>query len=348
MATLDEDDFSLIHALQIRPRASWTDLAVALGTSPATLSRRWERLRADGSAWVMAHPRVRGHYGTSLAIAEISCTGGRARSLAQELARWPMIITIEEAARDYGLIVTAVGLGPGDMPKLLLDDLSELPGVLGVRAHHVARLHLDASSWRVGGLDQARAQAVARIPDHGETRGTPSAPVNPWAEPYAALTQALIRNGRSSAADIARQTGRPLSTTRRQLGQLLASDALTFRCEVAQGLTPLPIVVQTWCQVPVDEVAECVSRLWTTPGVRQVVGLPGPTNLLISTWARSAESAMLLHEHLQRDLALTVVESAIVLRQIKRLGWMLDELGRSTGTLIPYPPTDDLDAPEAG
>lgn len=350
MATLDEDDFSLIHALQIRPRASWTDLAVALGTSPATLSRRWERLRGDGSAWVIGHPRAQGRYGAGLAIAEISCTGGRARSLAQELAGWPMIITIEEAARDYGLIVTAVGLGPGDMPKLLLDDLSALPGVLGVRAHHVARLHVDASSWRVGGLDQERAQAVGRIPDHGDTGSTPSTPINPWAEPYAALTQALIRNGRSSAADIARRTGRPLSTTRRQLGQLLASDALTFRCEVAQGLTPLPIVVQTWCQVPFSSVTDCVNRLRTTPGVRQVVGLPGPTNLLISTWTRSAESAMLLHEHLQRDLApLEVVESAIVLRQIKRLGWRLDELGRSTGALVPYPPgADDLHAPEAG
>ncbi|MEI7058774.1 Lrp/AsnC family transcriptional regulator [Nocardioides sp. CCNWLW239] len=335
MATLDEDDFSLIHALQIRPRATWTDLAAALGTSPTTLSRRWERLRADGSAWVIGHPRVRGHHGASLAIAEISCVSGRTGTLAQELAEWPMIITIEEAARDYGLIVTAVGLGPGDMPKLLLDDLSALPGVLGVRAHHVARLHLDASSWRVGGLDHERAQAVARIPDHG---GGPSTPVNPWAEPYAGITQALIKNGRSSAADIARQTGRPLSTSRRQLGQLLASDSLTFRCEVAQGLTPLPIVVQTWCQVPVGAVAECVSRLRTTPGVRQVVGLPGPTNLLISTWARSAESAMLLHEHLQRDLALKVVESAIILRQIKRLGWRLDELGRATGPLVPYPP----------
>ncbi|MER7559857.1 Lrp/AsnC family transcriptional regulator [Nocardioides sp. NPDC126508] len=347
MATLDEDDFSLIHALQIRPRASWTDLAAALGTAPATLSRRWERLRADGSAWVMGHPQVRGHSGTSLAIAEISCVSGRSGTLAQELAGWPMVITIEEAARDYGLIVTAAGLGPGDMPKLLLDDLSAMPGVLGVRAHHVARLHVDASSWRVGGLDPERARAVARIPGHAGDAAT--TPVNPWAEPYAALTQALIRNGRSSAADIARQTGRPLSTTRRQLGQLLASDALTFRCEVAQGLTPLPIVVQTWCQVPVDEVSACVSRLRSTPGVRQAVGLPGPTNLLISTWNRSVESAMLLHEHLQRDLALTVVESAIILRQIKRLGWRLGDLGRSTGTLVPYPPsTDGTSVSEAG
>ena len=342
MATLDEDDFSLIHALQIRPRASWTDLAAALGTSPTTLSRRWERLSADGSAWVMGHPRPRGIDGTNLAIAEISCVGGRSGALAQELAAWPTIITIEEAARDYGLIVTAVGLDSGDMPKLLLDDLSALPGVLGVRAHHVARLHVDASNWRIGGLDHDRARAVARIPDQRDTGGAASAPINPWTEPYAALTQALIRNGRSTAADIARQTGRPLSTTRRQLGQLLASDALTFRCEVAQGLTSLPIVVQTWCRVPVGDVAECVMRLRATPGVRQVVGLPGPTNLLISTWTRSVESAMLLHEHLQRDLApLEVVESAIVLRQIKRLGWRLDDVGRSTGTLVPYPASTD-------
>ncbi|MGH3354242.1 MAG: hypothetical protein ACRDPS_26505 [Nocardioides sp.] len=56
-----------------------------------------------------------------------------------------------------------------------------------------------------------------------------------------------------------------------------------------------------------------------------MVGLPGPTNLLTSTWTRSVESAMLLHEHLQRDLApVKVVESAIILRQTTRLGWRLD------------------------
>ena len=31
-----------------------------------------------------------------------------------------------------------------------------------------------------------------------------------------------------------------------------------------------------------------------------------------------------------------VVDSAIVLHQVKRLGWVLDETGRNTGTLVPY------------
>ena len=50
MEDLDEADISLIHALQLRPRASWRELASALGEGPATLSKRWARLRESAVA----------------------------------------------------------------------------------------------------------------------------------------------------------------------------------------------------------------------------------------------------------------------------------------------------------
>ncbi|WP_235174567.1 Lrp/AsnC ligand binding domain-containing protein [Tomitella biformata] len=284
----------------------------------------------------MAYPRVQGLHGNQLAIAEISCVSGHASGLARELATWPTVVTVEESAREYSLVVTIVGLSLQDLAGLILDDLPGLPGVLGVRTHLVAKAHIDASSWRIGGLDHQRAQAVSRLPLTGGAEDRPVT-LNPWADPHVDLARALAEDGRRTAADLARLTDRPLSTVRRQLGHLLSSDALTFRCEVAQGLTAAPIVVQWWCHVPITDVPACVSHLRTVPSVRQVVSIPGRANLLVSTWSRSASDAMGMQQRLEHDLApLQVVDSAVILRQVKRLGWMLDHLGRNTGVFVPY------------
>ena len=47
--------------------------------------------------------------------------------------------------------------------------------------------------------------------------------------------------------------------------------------------------------------------------------------------------AMRIQETLERELApLVVVDSAVILHQVKRLGWLLDGSGRNTGTFLPY------------
>ena len=46
--TLDEFELELIHALQLRPRAEWAELAHPLGVSSATVARRWRSLRERG------------------------------------------------------------------------------------------------------------------------------------------------------------------------------------------------------------------------------------------------------------------------------------------------------------
>ncbi|MFI9029549.1 AsnC family protein [Streptomyces sp. NPDC053560] len=48
---LSEDDLALIHALQLRPRASWTELGRALGVDPVTVARRLNRHGQRGMAW---------------------------------------------------------------------------------------------------------------------------------------------------------------------------------------------------------------------------------------------------------------------------------------------------------
>ena len=343
MDTLAEADISLIHALQLRPRATWRQLADALGEAPATLSSRWARLRESGLAWVMAYPSVEGAHGNRLAITEIACGAGRVISLAQELAAWPMVITVEIAAREYGVVITIAGLTQADLAELLLDRLPGLSGVTGMRTHLVGQFHVGANQWRTGGLDPRAARTISEVPrpdargQRPVARGQRPATVDPWTQPYRELVDALVEDGRRSAADLARLTGRPLSTTRRQLAHLLGSDALTFRCDVAQGATGFPVLVQWWCKLPVAQMTHGVARLRAEPTVRQVVSMPGSPNLLVTTWNRSVFDAMRIQEVLERDLApLIVVDSAVILHQVKRLGWLLEASGRNTGSFVQY------------
>ncbi|WP_338698562.1 AsnC family protein [Streptomyces sp. Q6] len=55
-SAVSEADLTLIHALQIAPRASWAQLAATLGPSAETLARRWSRLTARGHAWAGVLP----------------------------------------------------------------------------------------------------------------------------------------------------------------------------------------------------------------------------------------------------------------------------------------------------
>ncbi|MGW0999031.1 AsnC family protein [Streptomyces sp. NPDC002523] len=76
--TVSELDLALVNALQLRPRASWTELAPPLGVTAGTLARRWERLTGEGLAWVSAVPgrefvRPRCRPGSRARIAERLC-----------------------------------------------------------------------------------------------------------------------------------------------------------------------------------------------------------------------------------------------------------------------------------
>lgn len=328
---LHEDDLSLIHALQVRPRATWADLGRALAVSPAALARRWELLQQSGAAWVTAYPVLAGaHY----AFVEVECGSAHLARVRRELTTWPVVMTVEEASRDFNLVLTVGTPTLEDLSALLLDRIASLEGVTGVRSHLAGRLHVEGSVWRVGALDSYEAAAVAAIAGAGST---PDARIDPWDETWEPMVSALARDGRATAAEIARTVDRPISTVRRQLGRLLRSDALRIRCDVAQGLTPYTLSVNWWCQVPTSNVPAAVNRLRSHPRVRQVASIPGPANLLFTTWVRGLEEALRMQEFVEDELApARVLESAVILRTVKRMGWQLGQQGRATGEVVPF------------
>lgn len=339
---LDELDLALVHALQVAPRASWAEVGRVLGSTPATLAGRWERLRTEGLAWVTVHPgrQIRD---VAVAFVDVDLEPSRREETIRALCRDSRAVTIEEAARGRDLMLTVLETDQDALARFVLDDLPRTPGVRRVDTHLATGVHWEGSRWRLDALAPAQEAALET-----RARRPPASPVTMLPTSHWPLVEALTADGRRSAADLARVTGRNPATVRRQVARLLASDLLSFRCEVAQVQSRWPTVCTWLATVDVDELDRTIRSLTTLPELRLCASTVGSTNLLFTVWARSAGDLLRLEKLLGRELpSLHLEESAVMLRAPKRMGWILDADGRNTGEVVPSPAHTTMRDPAA-
>ncbi|WP_235883542.1 Lrp/AsnC family transcriptional regulator [Saccharopolyspora elongata] len=328
---------ALIHALQLQPRAPWTSLAPVLGASPTALAQRWARLRAAGMAWITAYP-VHGVFsgGAMVALVEMNCIPGAVDDVAAKLERMPRVHNLEHAAQGRDLMLTVSAGSFGKLSALLLDELPKLPGVASLRSHIGARMHIEGSQWQLDALDREQREEIQRA--GRAEQGRPSEPIYLRSDVYAPLVSALAHDGRATAAELAAQLGRPTSTVRRQLSALLRSRTLRLRCEVAQLHTRWPMQVIWWCRLPGSTLAAAVSRLREDSRVRLCMSVTGSANLVVNAWTADMGDLMNMQDSLERLLpAGGIVNSSVILRTRKRVGWLMHPDGRCTGEVIPLP-----------
>jgi DNA-binding Lrp family transcriptional regulator len=151
--------------------------------------------------------------------------------------------------------------------------------------------------------------------------------------------EGLAHDGRATAAELARTSGRNPATVRRQLTRLLDSGMLQFRCEVAQLASQWPILCGWHARVPIAEHERTAEALSTLPELRLCLSTTGATNLYFSVWARSLPDLLRIERLLGERLPwLELAESTVTLRTLKRMGWMLGPDGRCTGDVVPCEP----------
>jgi DNA-binding Lrp family transcriptional regulator len=332
---LGEADLALIHALQVAPRVSWAQAAPVLGASPTALAERWARLRNSGLAWITAQVNP-SRADLTVAFVEVDCLPEARSDVVRRLCQDPRAVTVEEAARGRDLQVTVFVRDLPALTRFVLDDLPRVPGVRQTRSRLATGLHVEASRWRLDVLEPAQVRALAALAGQyrGEPGGTP--PRDPWP-----LAEALAVDGRLTASELARRTGRNAATVRRQLPRLLASGLLTFRCEVSQFDANYPVSCNWLARVPVEEHTRTVQALATLPELRLCVTTTGETNIMLTAWTRSLADLLSLERLIGERLPwLSIVDSSVTLRVAKRMGWLLGEGGRCTGEVVVIRPED--------
>lgn len=319
---LDELDLALVNALQINPRAPWTELAGALDVDAATVARRWERLKAAGHAWVTAYPYDGGGTG---ALIEVDCAPGQDTAVARTLSADALSVTVEHAAGGRDLLVMVMTRNFGDLSRYIVDRLGAVPGITSTRAHLVTSGYTEGSSWRLRSLTRAQQELLA-----GARRPAQGAPVDLLE--HRDLIRAMGEDGRISLSALATRLDVSLNTAGRRLRRLLDSGQLILRCDLARYLSGSPVAATFFGSVPPEHLDATARELAKLPEIRMCIGVAGPQNLIATVWVGSLVDTQELEVRLAARLPhLRITDRAITLRAAKLMGRLLDSEGRATG-----------------
>lgn len=327
---LSEQDLTMLHALQIRPRASWATIGQVLGTSPAALAARWDRLRESGLAWVTVHSMVN-KFGTHMAFVELDCVPARREAVVAELCLVPEIITIEVSARGRDLLLTVVAHDWYTLSDLVLTRL-QVDGVLRHRTSLVTDIHIEASDWRLDALTREQSNELLRTDPPG-----PTVPVA-VGDRDVELIGHLVRDGRLGFAELGRLTARNPATVRRRFSRLDAAGIMKFRCEVSQESSRWPISCTWFCRVDPDQVGATARFMRTVTEMRGCFSTTGESNFMFIVWARSVKDLLRIEKDIARAQPhLRFLDSAVAFWTPKRIGWLLDRTGGNTGQVVVPP-----------
>jgi len=260
----------------------------------------------------------------------------RRGEVTEALAAVPQIVTIEEAASNRDLMLTVITQSLEEFTTAVASRLKDIDGLQKYQTALCTRLHSGGYAWRLNVLDKAQVAALqAKAGPEAAGSAPPESSVEPLPESHLALLPFLARDGRATAADIARSLGRHPATVQRQLNRVLASRVLSFRCEVAQKFSGYPVTCQWFANVPAGRHEAAAAELRGLRNVRLSASTTGRTNFVIIMWLQSLADVMNAELALQQRIpGIELVESAVMLSTVKRVGWMLNQDSTATGRVI--------------
>ncbi len=331
-ATLSESDLALVEALQVAPRAPWSAVAAATGSTPVTVARHWERLAASGAAWVTGTPGVPLWNTQCLAYVGIRCSPGHNVAVAGTLAADANALSVELTTGAFDLFVTVAAADLGALSHYLLGRIDRLPGVTETQTRICTHLYRDGSRWRLGSLPReaaARLRAHREAPDLAE----PEAAAR-WRPEDRRLLVQLGLDGRSSYRTLAEVAGVSETTARRRVGRLLGSGAVVLRAEAAAPLTGWGVPVVLSVDAPSARLAETAAAIARLRQVRLCATLAGSPAIVVAVWLRRVSAIHDFETTLARAIPhITVADRLVTLRTVKRMGRLLDDEGRATGVV---------------
>ncbi|WP_232668162.1 Lrp/AsnC family transcriptional regulator [Pseudonocardia sp. TRM90224] len=329
--TIDETDLALLNAMQLSPRAPWSEIAGVVDVDAGTLARRWERLTANGAAWLAVDPGLPREGRMASAFVEVDCDMDQILPAATAFAADPRVASVAFVSGSCDLLLTVYAAGLDAMSRFMLHGTSAVSGIRSVRSHLISQVVVEGSRWELGALDPVQRRRIGRPTVHPAVAGT-LLPDDELRE----LHQLLTDDARMGISELAARLGVSRPTARRRLHTALGSRQLVVRCDVSQPLSGWPVSVAMWMSAPADQHAATAAALAAMPETRLTVGIVGgPANLMVMSWLRRLEDMHRLEAVLAERLPrLRVVDRVVTMRRIKRLGRYLTEEGYGTPAVV--------------
>jgi DNA-binding Lrp family transcriptional regulator len=329
---IDELDRRLVHALQLAPRVPWTALSAILGVDPVTLSRRWQRLAAEGEVYATAVDSRTD--GLVFAFIEIDCPPRKADAVVDVLVADPAVTTVERTASGRTLMATVIAETAQGMSDWCVTTTAAIEDVTSLRSLLVSDLVADARSWQLRALTSGEAAAVRAIDS-----AAPAAAPRLDRQQRQAIIRALGNDFRAPASELAHSLGMPQRKVRAAVSWLIASREVSVRLVVARASTSWPVYVWYFLHAPASQLSAVAGQLRKLPEMRVVATTLGQYNLVFAAWLRSLQEVQRLEVVIEERLPVVDVrDRAVVLRTEKHVGHLLDDSGHATGERVPFVP----------
>jgi DNA-binding Lrp family transcriptional regulator len=277
---LDDVDRSIVRALQLNGRASWKQIAKAIGSPESTVTRRGQQLLSNRTVAVTAVlDHLRCGLGVSIYI-RFRARPGRVMELAEAIASMsaPRFVTITIGSFD--VVAEVVVQSHRDILSVT-GGLDQIEDVLETESMVVMRKFSAFEEWHPGWFDDDATRLLRKggAVTHYAHRD--------WITPERLtpqefrIAEILAADGRATYAAVAAEVGISESTAARRVESLVSRGCLRFRTLFEAPVIGLDVEFILWLAVDpsrIEAIGDAVSK---HPATRYASATTGRFNLII-------------------------------------------------------------------
>ncbi|MGX5213456.1 Lrp/AsnC ligand binding domain-containing protein [Streptomyces violaceus] len=316
---LDELDRRLIGALHLAPRATWDDIGGTLSADAGTLKRRFDRLHEARMIRVIGQADW-GMHSTAMPVhVFLDITGETPLAVLDRLRDLPHLQLLAQISGDYPLY--AVVHAPSEAATSeAIDRMFSIPGVRRVNALPALSTLRRGITWDpqfLTGTERAGLLELTGTQPEGTATATP--PDRPLSESERAVVALLLRDGRASAASIARASDLATSTAHRVVRRVLDERWVKPRLEIVSEWLGFQTPFMLRLRVDPGETSEVMRRIDLLPQTRLAAHVASDLSVLATGLVADRSAlARFIDGELARIPGVTAVSVAVMLAEPRR------------------------------
>lgn len=320
---MDELDRRIAAALQVNGRATWQQIARAVGSSESTVARRAQRLIEQRLLRVAAAiDPARAGLGYPVLV-QLRCGPVAAPRIADTLADRADARFVALVTGSFDIVVELIVPSRRYLARVLLDELTAIEGIGETTTESVVRNFKTSYDWSRDLLGEAAAELEDGFAanDSADERATlDSIDLQ--------LVQLLSEDGRRSFSELAARLDISESLARRRVHSMCESGSMIFATFVAPELLGYDVELMCWMRVDLSRLDEIASTLATLPEVRYLSATSGYSDLICEIILRSQDDLYGFSTKTLGSLAgIHSVNFGLELQTVKRAYLRMDGLG---------------------
>lgn len=315
---LDDLNRKIAAALQISPRATWRQIAAAVGSTETTVKRRAERMLGAGILRVtLMEAAVSGFP----VLIQFNCQHSHGFEVARALSMRGDVRFVALVTGRLDVVAEMIVPSNRRLAEIVAVELPRIPGIVSTTTETVLRTFKTSYDWSSEILGNAEPLLHHPVPPYQDRPRTAH-----HDRTSHQMISAMKENGRISYVELAQRCGITESVARYRADQLLASGAVQPVTLVQPCLLDFDIEMLLWLRVNLSERESVAAALAARREVRYLSVTSGYSDMVCEVILRSQADVYDFSSQVLAKLpAITNVNMASELLTFKRAYMHSDE-----------------------